>query len=471
MTKLFVPKKNYPEQVDAFLLLLCVGLTAFFSMNPLVFSKDDTGTSIVAQDTSMLPAYILVPLYVVFLLLATYIIFSRYRQTKVLPNHILLGVLIAFVLVRAVSLFSLPYGNARFAFHEAYSHDLITFYAENASVGERFLNLLNDTFYGISLLLLATYLKTFDDRSSRFVIDLVSAVFILLPLVGIVYSYFAEKTLWIQNLEYIFELKGHDFMHIRSFFGNRNVFGMFMLLATCLCTIRFWQKPDPLWILLLPVFLFNCALVYCRTSLLLIFGLLAATAILFPIFRFKEYKGYSITILCVLLSVFVFLIIFYLCKEDVVKKWFSILTNRGTMQSRHWYTREGLTMLKDPIYLFFGYGKPNFSKIFILYEQLIPDSFPLWTTHFLYTEYLLQLGLLGSLFVLGCYAYLVYYLFLHLRNKSIRFIPYALILLVFLIYGLSEMKGLFLLEGTSCCFLFVLVVPLLLDSKKLHSVF
>jgi hypothetical protein len=347
---------------------------------------------------------------------------------------------------------------------------MITFCTSNAGVGQRFINFFNDMFVGTSLLLLASYIKDFNDFASRFIVSLITTVFVLLALVGLIYSYFSEASLWANNVSYFFSLDVTYFSHIRSFFGNRNVFGMFMLFASCLSLIQFFKKPHVLWLVLVPFFAFNCAGIFCRTSLFLIFGLSLATAIFYPVLHWKDQKKYSIAVIGIIVVMLLLLLITYLADRDLVEKWFSALTNRGTMLSRHQYTKIGLTMLSDPLYAIFGYGKPNFSSIFITYQKLIPGAqYPLWTTHLLYTEYLLQLGILGTLFVLFGYGYIVYYFVLHFKKKHFDKIAYLIVFGAFLGYGLSEMKGLFLLEGTSACFSYVLLVPFLSDSKDVEA--
>ena len=209
----------------------------------------------------------------------------------------------------------------------------------------------------------------------------------------------------------------------------------------------------------------HCFLIYSRTPFILS-ALIFALLHIWLLFK-KQKRSWRIYSLVLLSTVVVVGIVFLILMRDKLADVLSHLGSDTTINTRELFWTHALSMLNNPYYYIFGYGRVPFFSTFSNY-QLATNSEAFWSAHNGYLDILLEFGIIGLLFLVALFSFFIYRIVVLFKQDGTRAFPYLAIFLTISIYPIFEPRMLGLMEGANIIFFVVFFLPLL-GEEKIHK--
>lgn len=478
--KEFHPTKE--KMLNLILFIFLSGLMPLFTLGNFSFSKNaqlDGSQPFFYDFVKYYPGvapslWIAIPLATIFICLWI-TLYIRIRENSK-KEKIILAIITSFILFRAISIFSFPYGNIDYNYISPFNHEICEVNYVGFNIKERLTGFLYDTcFYSYFAIFFISIKKIAKDN--KLIFHLIYILIEAVVLVIIIFSLITEFSKYINNFDTLFvHPKCSPFQWITSFGTHRNVYGFFLFIGTIFMLAEFFSHENLLSLILCLGQYFICLLILSKTPFLLLTILLLLTIFLYPIFHFKDHKGYSIFFIVDFLIVVLYFGISYIFFKDCyfneyIKPLFEQLTAWGTMHARKDITQSALTMLYNPYYVLFGYSRFPFMTIFGHYNALLPiDHTVTFNTHNSLVDILMNLGIIGLLYMALFFALIIRRLITRLfYEKRLSSLKYLILLVIILTYSYSEPRFLLLEEGSSIIFAMMLSFPYVIDNDDLKQ--
>lgn len=293
-------------------------------------------------------------------------------------------------------------------------------------------------------------------------------------MVCIVYSLITEFEKYIDNFILIFIYpQSYEYNNITSFVLNRNVYGFYLLVGSIFLLAEFFHHENIPCLLLFFFQYFICLIIKSKTPFLVMSVLFFSLMILYPIFHYRQKKGYSVLLLSILSIFLLYILVSYFFFRETyfnnyVLPFIRQITNWSTMNARKDITRTALSMLNTPYFVFFGYSRYPFMTIFASYNAFLPiDHSVTFNTHNSFADILMEFGLFGLLFMAVFFALIARKLVLRLLfEKKISYLKYIILFISMLVYSYSEPRFLLLEEGSALFFAIMLSFPYVLEKNE-----
>ncbi|HIU44761.1 MAG TPA: O-antigen ligase family protein [Candidatus Enteromonas pullicola] len=267
-------------------------------------------------------------------------------------------------------------------------------------------------------------------------------------------------------------------VYVSSFFYNRNLFGMMLVIG--ICSLIFIHNHHPHWwnFLLISILFTELFFVISKTSILI--ALLAAFA--FLIYRFVltirlHWRRNLITLFFFLAApLAVFLLGFYktLGENFIFSKMVDNLllafegTDAGSVKSRFdiWYA--SIMMLSDsPIRWIFGVGESNFGYLLgKMFDIDKPSAGGIFYAHNGFVHVLCSGGVVRLAVYLFLLVYFLYVAFKAFRRHSKSAFPCLVFFVGFLIHGMAESTAFLMTDTKAFMIVLMAYVPLLADYNR-----
>jgi hypothetical protein len=468
--------------LNLILFILLSTLMPMFTLGYFNLSKDATADGSLTffyefgkYYPGIAPAlYISIPLSLLYIVLAT-IFYQRMKKEVEDRKRALSIIFFIFVIIRAISIFSFPYGEIDYTYISPFNSQEILVHYEGYSIQSRITNLLYDSCFYSYFVLFFYSIKAIA-KKNRFIFHLIYIAIELVVISMIVYSLIKEMDLYIFNFKKIFidPLDSPSpLQSIASFVNHRNAYGFFLMIGSIYSLAEFFEKENILSFILCAIYYFLCLLIFSKTPFLLLTGTYLLMFILYPIFHYKRNPGWSTLFVILLVAIVSFVLISYLFyKESVydrfIKPLIEHLTHWSTMSSRRDITQSCLSMMNNPFYILFGYSKYPFMTIFRDYNKVLPiDHTVDYSTHNSFGDIFMYFGLVGLLFAALFFGYLIRKLWVMLfKKKDYSAIRYLVLIVVILVYSYSEPRFILLEEGSAIIFSMMLSFPYVLRRES-----
>jgi len=257
------------KENDVFDIILFILVSLFASLFTLGrfggeadFELNQTGIVILGKEILYTPSepmnlYLFIPATICYLVIVLAFLISRYKKINKLPSKYLLSLFSIFVFIRFISVFSFPYEEQSYFFTSPFNQSLVNVNYSGFSITNRFISFFTDIFFASYFFIAFDYIKTFSKAFNK-ALDYFLYAVILLALAMTIYSYCAETSKISNNIIFLFHDHSGTFdITISSFTSYRNVYGFFLLMG-CVASfvLSFIRKPNPLYFILPPVFLY-----------------------------------------------------------------------------------------------------------------------------------------------------------------------------------------------------------------------
>lgn len=467
-------RKPDKESVINFILFCLLTLIEpIFTLGKFQFSPSDSAEMIFLPNLHYypgLPPSLLFSLFffLVFLFLSSLLLFRLKGKTE--KSRFVFFLYLFILILRLVSIFGFPYGENTYQFPDIVCPEIIKEIPYSGfSLLERFSTLLNDfCFYSYFYVFYLSIKEVVKKNKCLFY-----SLFLLIDLFAlslIFYSLLFEKENLLFNIK-AFLHGGRWFATILSYTTNKNVLGFFLFIASLFNIACFIRKPSISLLLLNLLYLIYLILIASKTPLMIcIFIYIIGFGILYPIFNYREHKGYSLFFSLCFLGLVCFVLLSYFCFKETIFDCHILpllkgFTYWGTMNARKILNYVGLSMANNnPFTFFFGYNKYPFISLFkslsSTYDSEFVDPAIRYSSHNSYIDIFLQNGILGlfcCLLVIALYCRKWFVIQCREHNKNAMSVILGSAALF--IYSYSEPRFLFLQEGTCLFFILLVVTP------------
>ncbi len=472
-------RRDKESIINLLLFLIITCMMPLFTFGNFSFTKDapTEGSQFFFYDSmkyypGVSPSLFLsIPLSILYFSLFV-IFYLRIRENSK-KEKMILCLLFSFLFIRFLSVLSFPYGSKTFEFVSPFDgHSFLVSYDGFSAAGRITAFLYDSCFYSYFAIFFLSIKKIAD--KNRFIFHLIYIILELFVLICIVYSLITEFEKYIDNFILIFIYpQSYEYNSITSFVLNRNVYGFYLLIGSIFLLAEFFRHENMPCLLLFFFHYFICLIIKSKTPFLVMSVLFFALMILYPIFHFRQKKGYSILLLSILSIFLLYLFIsYFFFREtyfnDYVLPFIRQMTNWSTMNARKDITHAALSMLNTPYFVFFGYSRYPFMTIFGSYNFFLPiDHSVTFNTHNSFADILMEFGLFGLLFMAIFFALIARKLVLQLLfEKKISYLKYIILFVSMLVYSYSEPRFLLLEEGSALFFAIMLSFPYVLEKNE-----
>ncbi len=471
--------KDKENVVNLLLFLAITSLMPLFTFGNLSFAKDAPieGSQFFFYDSmkyypGVCPSLFLsIPLSILYFFLFV-IFYLRIRENSK-KEKMILCLLFSFLLIRFLSVLSFPYGSKTFEFISPFDGNSFLISYDGFSAASRITAFLYDSCFYSYFSIFFLSIKKIAERN-RLIFHLIYVIIELFVLVCIVYSLITEFEKYIDNFILIFIYpQSYEYNSITSFVLNRNVYGFYLLVGSIFLLAEFFHHENIPCLLLFFFQYFICLIIKSKTPFLVMSVLFFSLMILYPIFHYRQNKGYSILLLSILSIFLLYILVSYFFFRETyfnnyVLPFIRQITNWSTMNARKDITRTALSMLNTPYFVFFGYSRYPFMTIFASYNAFLPiDHSVTFNTHNSFADILMEFGLFGLLFMAVFFALIARKLVLRLLfEKKISYLKYIILFISMLVYSYSEPRFLLLEEGSALFFAIMLSFPYVLEKNE-----
>lgn len=302
----------------------------------------------------------------------------------------------------------------------------------------------------------------------------IAIIFLVVVYFSIIYSYFAESDIYSS----LFNGNMSKDDHIVSFFGDKNVFGMVLLLAM-IVHFKLLYETRKYFNLLLSIYLyFHIVSSGCKSATLAGIVLFVGYFIILGLEKLKTNKKIAVTIFSLIgLGLILLLLIIFVPafqKISIFRKLANTITgqftnNNSTFHSRLLIWQKFFDLVNfSPIYFIFGLGTMNFNFAF-LYAKDNNDAM-YWHMHNGILEPWGEGGLLRFIINILFFSYIVYVLIKSfIKTKDKRILLYSTFLLAFFVRQLLEPEFLLSSSMLSIVSIIAIVVPILTYYQKIDD--
>lgn len=413
---------------------------------------------------------VLIPAVILFIVLSVFFIWRRtpYLRKTTKRNTILL-LFVAFFLSRVVSIFGFPYGDASFTFTSELYHATATVSYE-FTLASRFSSLAQDFCFGFFFVILFGYSDTLGKKLS-YLTFIALGCLIVIPFLCFAYSLIYQKDILINNWNALLGAEGYFPKPLESFTGNKNTYGFLLTLGCLACFIFFAKKPNPILPVIVLFFFVNTLICGSRTASSLCFAGTVCFSVGYPLLTFRKHRLTAVCFLIALAAFACFLAyIFTAQKDNPFRIWLDSFIHDMlnfttiTMRMEHWDT--AMTMMLDPWYQLFGFGRLPFYNLYRDYQVIIGAESWVITSHNGFLETFMHYGLVGLVLSGVLLLYLLYIIVrLFVKKQFGLSFTYLLVFVLLGIHSYLEPRFVFLDEASNILLILVFVLPCLRDYR------
>ncbi len=458
------------EILDCFVFAVLTLMLPLFSIGKFIESENpDLPFGIDPFQPTNLP--IIIPIVVVFLLLAFFFIWRRtpyLERTKKRNFVLILFAIFFFSCLSGTLLF--PKGETDFTFtSDIYGMTATVSYDYPMTV--RIISLIEDFCFGFYFVLLFGYTDTLGKKFT-ILVDIALFCLIVIAFLAFAYSMVMERDIVINNFYALLEKEGYSMRALESFTGHKNTYGFLMTLSCFACFIFFARKPNPVLPLVVLFCFFNTLLCGSRTAIYLCSAGIIAYCILFPFIAFRTNRISSFFFIAIDVALLAFLVYAFTRPEGhPIHVFFDGFLENMTdlvtinMRMEHWET--ALAMMNNGFFQLFGYGKFPFLNLYHQFEIAIGGEYSVVTSHNGFLQPYLEFGLIGAVctLLLTLYiAYMVLRLLIGQKNQKIAF-SHLLVSVLTLIHCYIEPRFFLMNEGSNILLMFACLFPLMREYR------
>ncbi|MFA6861300.1 MAG: O-antigen ligase family protein [Bacilli bacterium] len=470
-TKAVIVKKSHGDVLDIVLFYLLGLLASVFTLGGFEASSSPINningfiflnTFIYYSPQSASSLFFFIPSVLLYVGILFWFIYLRYQKTGKLPSKYLFSIFSLIVVVRFISAVSFPYGEQTFTFLFPDTNSSVDVTYSGYSLSDRIIGFTNEILFYSFFLVAIDYYKTFSDKMKT-ALKITQYIVILAGLGLIVAAWIISAKDLIGNLKYYLGDSSAKLAEgISSLTSHRNVFGFMLMMSTISCFALMMNKKNPWLIVIVAIDIIHCFLIYSRTPFILS-SLVFVMLHVWLLFK-KQKKSYRIYSVVLLSTVVLLGIVFLIIMRDKLASVLSHLGSDTTINTRELFWTHALSMLNNPYYYIFGYGRVPFFSTFSNY-QLATKSEAFWSAHNGYLDVLLEFGIIGLLFLVALLSFFIYRIVVLFKQDGTKAFPYLVILTTISIYSIFEPRMLGLMEGSNIIFFVIFCLPLLGEEK------
>lgn len=439
------------EIIDILLFCIALVLSVGLSFREITDFKENFG--------ALLQPYFLWPMILLYLGVVFLLAYRRKKHANVHFYHNVLGPLfLVYFGLRLVGYLFFPFGAQTFTFeweHQFFSVDYAGF-----GWYERMAEWIQEMLAVSIIYVMFVYYPTFRNCRKQLLYFFLLSM-ILATSIALLASFFLDYEGYGYNLRLFLGNIDSSNMdmplapshELKSFFLNRNVFGLFLafaILSLCLLNL---MKPNFLWTLGAMFFLFFHVLVFSRSTLMISGISILLMLFTTPLFHWKDKRWTSICNILLLLALTLVAILLLTALKETplgkgVRLFIESFRDNETVVGRKLLMEAAIDIIQSSLYfVVFGFGKVPFYNIFLAYQQAHGGEM-VASAHNAWISAIATTGIIGLVFVLILDSIVLWMI---LKNLSIRkydvFITLGILGGALAVFGLYEMHMLFFTDS------------------------